>query len=175
MAVLPVEGLDRGFALHAFDHGHDDVAVLRRILLVDEDVVAVEDACVDHRLAVHREHEVRSPADEPAGHREAVFDVLFGEDGRAGGDAADDGQIHDVVALDGRRGLLRLAADDVHRAALAGLLLDEPLILQLPDGLVDRGRGLDAQIPRDVADRGRIAPLGHVFAHVFQDPFFSGR
>ena len=84
VAVFLVERLDRRFALHAVDHRDDDVSVAGGVLLLHEDVVAVEDARFDHGLSVDRQHEIRALADEAAGHGETVFDILLRQDLRSG-------------------------------------------------------------------------------------------
>jgi len=58
--VALLEGLDGGLAV---DHGRDDLAVLRALLLADDHPVPVGDGRVDHRVACHLEHEQVALAD----------------------------------------------------------------------------------------------------------------
>ena len=58
--VALLERLDGGLAV---DHGRDDLAVLRALLLADDHPVAVGDGRVDHRVARHLEHEQVALAD----------------------------------------------------------------------------------------------------------------
>ena len=67
----------------------------------DDHLVAVEDAGVDHGVALHLEDEVLPGAQHGFGHRHAVAFVLDGVDRRAGGDAA---QHRQFAHLAGRRG-----------------------------------------------------------------------
>ena len=72
VAVLALERLDGGLAV---DHRGDDVAVLGGRLLADDDVVAVADRGVDHRVADDLEQEQRALADQLLGQREDVLDA----------------------------------------------------------------------------------------------------
>lgn len=54
VAVALLEDLDRGLLV---EHGRDDIAVLRVLLLTHDDPVAVADRCVDHRVPDDLEHE----------------------------------------------------------------------------------------------------------------------
>src|SRR5438128_5701477 len=50
VVLLLVEALQRYFAV---DHGDDALAVGRFALLADDDIIAVGDVVLDHRLAAH--------------------------------------------------------------------------------------------------------------------------
>ena len=67
--------------------------------LLDDDDVAVEDAGVDHGVALHLQDEVLARAQQGLGHLKAVALLLDRLDGRAGGDAAEDRQLADVVGV----------------------------------------------------------------------------
>ena len=87
-------------ALHrrlVVDHRDHDVAAVGVQLLAHEDEVAVEDAVLDHRVALHpqREHLARLP-DEEAVDLDRVLDVLDGEQRRAGGDPPDQRHVDHV-------------------------------------------------------------------------------
>src|SRR5205807_290594 len=93
LVALAGEGLDRG--LLAGDAGDDDVALLGGGLLTDDDVVAVEDAGLDHGVAPHAEHEHRALAGEVGREREDLLHVLGGEDAGTGGDVTDERDVAD--------------------------------------------------------------------------------
>src|ERR1700693_3070913 len=69
-AVVAEETLDGGLVrrLVFARKRDDDVAVLRILLPADDHDVAVEDACVDHRLALHAKQELLTAAGERLGH-----------------------------------------------------------------------------------------------------------
>ena len=48
MIASPLERLDGRFVV--LRHRHDDIAVVRRLLLADDDVISVMDAGLDHAL-----------------------------------------------------------------------------------------------------------------------------
>ena len=60
------------------------------LLRAHDDPVAVADRGVDHRLADDLEDEQLALADELAGEREDLVDLLLGGDRDAGGDATDE-------------------------------------------------------------------------------------
>src|SRR4029077_15877156 len=64
----------------------DDIAVLRVLLAADDDVVAVEDARVDHRLTAYAEDELLTTASERLGDADISLDRMLGEQRAAGGD-----------------------------------------------------------------------------------------
>jgi hypothetical protein len=73
-----------------FDLRDDDVAVAGRRLRADEDVVAVLDVCLDHRIAAHLEDVGVAGRGEDVRDRERLRGVLIGLDRPAGRDLADD-------------------------------------------------------------------------------------
>ena len=79
------------------------------VLPAHDDVVAVVDAVVDHRLAAHAQQEVLARRREQLGHRQQLLDVPLGEQRSAGGDLAEQRQHADAG------GLLRGAAAFVER------------------------------------------------------------
>ena len=91
----------------------DDLAVARVLRALHDDDVAVEDAGVDHRLALDAEQEV---AAQRLGDREVVLDVLLGEQRPAGRDLPDERQLRRASAarrlapLAGRRARARAAS-----------------------------------------------------------------
>ena len=116
VAVALAEDLDRGLVV---EHGRDDLAVLRRLLLTDDDPVAVADRGVDHRLTDDLEHEQLALADELAGEREDLVDLLLGGDRDAGGDAADERHHRGVADLVPSRVVVAAGRDVVGRTAAA--------------------------------------------------------
>ena len=113
LVALAGERFDRG--LLAGDAGDDDVALLGGGLLADDDVVTVEDAGLDHRVAPHPQHEHRAFTGEVGREGEDLLDVLGGEDAGTGGDVTDERDVADGPALQvGARRRLEL---DVERPA----------------------------------------------------------
>ena len=84
-----IEGLDCGFALEPIDHGDYDIPVADTVLLFDQDVVPIHDTGLDHAFSFYDQHEVASTAQKTGGNREAVFDILLGQDRSSGSDTTD--------------------------------------------------------------------------------------
>ncbi len=78
-------------------------------LLAHDDVVAVEDAGLDHRVAAHAQHEEHAVAGEVLRDGEGLLDVLGREHAGAGGDVAHQGHVAHGPALD------RAAPDSMSR------------------------------------------------------------
>ncbi len=87
VAVALAEHLDGRLAV---EHRRDDLAVLGRALRAHDDPVAVADGGIDHRVADDLQHEQLALADELAGEREDLVDLLLGGDRDAGRDASDE-------------------------------------------------------------------------------------
>ena len=85
MVVLALESFDRRLVL---DQSGNNVSIGRIVLASHDDIVTVEDSCVDHRVAMHFEHDHRTGANELLGEGKHFFDVFFGQDRRTGGDPA---------------------------------------------------------------------------------------
>src|SRR5665647_2878709 len=150
-AALVVEALGGGLVA---DQRHDDLAVLRLILRVHDDEVAVEDAGAGHGVALHAEDEVVVVTAQEAGDVDELLDVLLGEDGHAGGDTTDQRQ----------RARRSESANDVQCARLGGIALDEPQALEIGEVRVyGRWRG-QVELRADLAHRRRIAVDAHAFA-----------
>ena len=73
---LPVQRLGRGLA------GHQ---------------IAIENAVVDHRIALHAQQKIRLWPEEPAIHLQVALDARPGQDGLAGRHAANQGEVQHVV------------------------------------------------------------------------------
>jgi hypothetical protein len=98
---LAVEPLNGRFT---FDHGDDDLAVGRIGPRIDDDQIAVKDRRIDHRVALHTEHECPRAADESGRQDEHLFEVLSGRDRYAGRNPADDGNHRDFRPIGVRGG-----------------------------------------------------------------------
>jgi len=92
---LLAQPLQGGFLAH--HQGDDDLAGIGGVGLADHHLVPVQDTGVDHRIALHLEHEMLPGAQEGFGHHHPVALVLDGLDRGAGGDAAEHGQLAHVV------------------------------------------------------------------------------
>ena len=161
MAVAALETLDGGVAV---DHGHDDGAVGRLLLRPHKNHVPVEDAGVDHALAADPE-EKEAVLGHLGGEEDVLFDVLLGQDGRAGGHVADHGDGDGVPPLL----VALLVLDQLHGARLAGIAADQASALQLVQVVVNGRARAEANGLADLTDAGRVvADLGHV-ADVVED------
>ena len=74
----------------AVDHGGDKFSVAGLVLRADDNVVPVEDARIDHRLAAHLEHEQIAVSGHGRGKTEDVLHVLLSRDGGTRSDAANE-------------------------------------------------------------------------------------
>ena len=88
----------------------DGVAGFGVGLLAHDDVVAVEDAGLDHGVAAHAQHEEHAVAGEVFRDGERLLDVLRREHAGAGGDVADERHVADGAALDRSRPTRRRGA-----------------------------------------------------------------
>jgi hypothetical protein len=84
-AVFFVEPFECRFA---FDHGADDLAILRRCLLLDDHPVAVHDAGADHAVALDLQSKLFSAA-HVAGDRQQPFGIFFAQEWFASGHSAE--------------------------------------------------------------------------------------
>jgi hypothetical protein len=126
----------------------------------DDDVVAVEDAGVDHRLAADAQHEQVAVSGEVLRDREQLLDVLGGEDARTRGDVAQQRNVTCRPPFDGRAGG-RLERD-LDRARLARIALEVPLVLERREVGVDGRRRRQADCFSDLANARRIAAPAHL-------------
>src|SRR5262245_48571550 len=108
--------LDRGLFIEQRD---DDLAGARGLLLLDDDVVALQDPRVDHAVAAHLEREQVLGLPEQLTQLQRPGPVLLGEDRLAGGDPAQD---RDAVAGYGGGGRPDAAGDAAGPADVARLL-----------------------------------------------------
>src|SRR4051812_40105257 len=128
-AVLAIERLHRGLVGRLVVTGErdDDVAVAGVLRPAHHDEVAVEDACLDHRLALHPQHEV---ALERLRHGDGLLEVLLGEQRSAGGDLPEQRQPGQLDDLRLRRDGL-LPASQLEGARLRRVAPQQPRSLEV--------------------------------------------
>ena len=96
MTGLPIKGFDGRFAFEAVDHGDDDLSVVRGFGLLYENQVTIHNPRFNHTLTAHPQHEIRAVCGEARRNRKAVLNVLFRENRRACGNAADNRNLNDI-------------------------------------------------------------------------------
>ena len=125
----------------------DDLAVAGLLLAVDDDVVAVGDVLLDHRVARDAEGElVVGPF--PLGEGQLLV-LLDGLDRRSGGDPAE--HLHPR----GRRG--GRVVEELDRPRHVRLAVDQPLLLQRLEVAHHPVGALDLELEADLTD-GRAVP-----------------
>src|SRR6266536_3251258 len=133
----------------AVHQGDDGLAGVGLVTLLHDDVVAVLDVLVDHRVAAHLE-DVAAPAarHQLIGDRDRL---VAGNrlDRLARGDQAEQREL-------GGAGLA-LGRDDLDRTALVVRAPDEALPLEVGQMLVDRGERLEVEVVRDLFEARGIA------------------
>jgi hypothetical protein len=156
---LLVEGLDGGFAV---DHRDDDVAVVGVELLVDDDVIAIHDAGVDHALAGHAQGV--DVAAEPGGDRDGSQGVLNGFDGFAGGYGAEDGYVNGLRSV-----------GEPEAASDPRLFVEEPLFDECADVVLDGPHGVITAVLSNIPKCRRTALFTEDLLDIAQDLglFFS--
>ncbi|VXB73960.1 hypothetical protein CURTO8I2_250177 [Curtobacterium sp. 8I-2] len=157
MAVALAEDLDGRLFV---EHGRDDVPVLGGLLRPDDDPVAVADRGVDHRLTDDLEHEELAGADELAGERDDLVDVLLGGDRDTGGDPAD--ERHERRGVDVRAADVggRLVNQDLERTRAVRVAADPATELELAELVGDAGERGEPGGVADLAHARRVAPRG---------------
>src|SRR5581483_10631528 len=149
----------------------DDLAVPRVLRALHDHEVAVEDARLDHRLALRAHDEV---ALREARHRDVLLDVLLGEQRTAGGDLAEDRQACHVAELDDVVGLAPLAAEQLQRTRLRRVALQQARALEVREVRVHRrGRG-EPYLLADLAHGRRVAVPVDVLDEVVPDLLLAG-
>lgn len=126
-----VESLDRRFVP---DKGNDDLAVFRRGLRLNENVIAVEDVRSDHAVSLDPQQK-RSGCRPSFGEVQDVLDILLGEKRYAGCYASDDR--HSAAA--GHRGYRKGARPE-------SLFLQKSFPLDCGNVVLHR-RGVDPEMP----------------------------
>ena len=155
LAVAFVVGLDR--RLVAGDTGDDDVAFSCGGLAVAHDVVPVEDADVDHRLAPDPQHEQFTVSGEVGGHGNDFLDVLGGENIGAGSHVADQGNVANGATFYVGSGVAFVA--DLDGAWLRRIADEVAGVLQVVEVRLDGGGRLEADGFADLAHRRWVTPL----------------
>ena len=156
-----MEALDRRLLPHERD---DDVAVGRGLLLAHDDVVALEDPGVAHRVAADAQDELRLVAADRCRHLDVVLDVLLGEHRLARGDSAHHGQPGPHDATHALHGAAHRPVEELDRARLGRVAPQQPDLLQVGQvGVHRRGRRQPDGLA-DVPHRGRVSVLGRVLA-----------
>ena len=138
LAVLALQPLDRGLVAQQRD---DDLAVVRRLLGMDDDLVAVKDSGVDHRVPAHAKGEafaVVAPGEIP-------LDILLRKNGQPGRHDADNG--HPLLLRQG------------DGAVFAAVDADQTGLVQLGQMIMYGGRGFQANRLHDFAHGGRVTLL----------------
>jgi hypothetical protein len=166
MVGLAEEALDRRLIVHQRD---DDLAVGRGVLRAHDDVVALEDSDVAHRLAAHAQHVLARLAPRQVRHLHVLLDVLLGQDRLAGRDVADQRQprpdraAHAVDhVLHGTGEILTHAVQQLDGARLGRIAAQQPEPLEVGEMRVDGRRGRQADGLADVPDGRRVAVLSRV-------------
>lgn len=146
--ALAVKALEGGVS--SVDQGDDDLALTSRAGTLDQDVVAIDDVFVSHRVAADFKGEDLAVTDDVA-QRDGLggFD---GFDGLARGDAAKQGQA--VVAF-----LTDAGGQHVDRTAAIMRALEEALVLQIGDVLVNSRERVEAETGGDLLVGGGVSVL----------------
>src|SRR5262249_24216826 len=145
---LAIELFDGRIA--AADQRDDGLAVVGAVAALDDDVVAVANAVLDHRIALDPQAERVVAAHEILGHADslAILDCL---DRTARGNLAKQLKMGD-------QGLLRLGRD-LQRAAVIVLAGNETLELEIAEMLVNGRERREPEVLTDLGERRREAVL----------------
>src|SRR5450432_983102 len=170
--TLRVVALHRGLVV---DHGDHDVAAAGLELLLHEDVVAVEDAVLDHRLALHAQREdLARLADEEAIDAHRVLDVLDGQQGHAGRDPTDQRNLDEVIVLPGRADRTP-HTDRSQGARLQIFTLQVSLLLQRAQVIVHPIGRANSEVEPNLAQGRRVAALADRLRDEIEDLALSVR
>src|SRR2546425_8168673 len=156
LAVEPFHG--GAFTMDERDHGLAGVGL---VAFLNDDVVAILDVLVDHRVATHLQ-DVAAPAprQELVRHRDRLV-TRHRFDGRTGRDKSEQRQL-------GGAGLT-LGRDDFDRPALVMRAPDVPFALEIGEVLVNRRQRLEAKLAGNFLETGGVALLVDVLPDVVQD------
>src|SRR5262249_53759871 len=137
------------------DPRNDDFAVARFVGLVDRQQIAIEDAYVDHAVAVDAQQIIGARAKEAAGQITRVLAVFLREDRTTGSDAPDDRQPGRFGQPDAARGARhhfdRAFACECFQVFFRGV------------------RRFETELARDVGARRRIAGVVDVATDEIED------
>ncbi len=170
----------------AVDHGGDKFSVAGLVLRADDNVVPVEDARIDHRLAAHLEHEQIAVSGHGCGKTENVLHVLLSRDGSTRSDTSNernrraflldvgDGDLdaNDLLSRLRRRGDAELGArpiGEVEGARQAGLADQVAVGLKCVKVMLHRRGRRQTDCRCDLAHRRREAAGCQLFVDNSQD------
>jgi len=164
--------LDRCFVIDLRD---DDFAEVGCLLLARENQVAVENACVNHGIALDAESEdIATAGEEVTVDGDCAFEVLHGENRRTGGNATDDRNLDDVAC-----GLLARIAfvgiQNLDTAAEARGAVDVAFLDEGCENGTYAVRGRNVEVVADFADRRRHVVFFGILLDVFVDFFLPCR
>src|SRR5258705_3688951 len=164
-AGLAVKPLHRGSL--TIDQGKHSLAGLGLVAFLNDDVVAVLDVLVDHRIAAHLE-DVAAPASRQQlvgyGDRLVTRDRL---DRSTGGDQPEQRQL--------RGPGLPLGRDDFDRPALVVRAPDVPFALEIGEVLVNGRQRLEAKLAGNLLEAGGVPLLFDVLPDVVEDLALASR
>ena len=164
-ATFASECFDRG--LVAGDPRHDDVAVVGRLLLTGDDVVAIENAGLDHRVAADAQHEQITFAREIGGEGQEFFDIFLGQNIGTGGHVADEGYMVDSTARD--NGPAIAIPVDFDGPGQVGVPFEEAEALQRAEVIVHGRRGGEPHGFADFSDRRGETTVFHTGFDALED------
>src|SRR6266576_1109710 len=158
-AGLAVEPLHRGPL--TIDQGNHGLAGLGLVAFLNDDVVAVLDVLVDHRIAAHLEDVAASaPRQQLVGHGDRLV-TRDRFDRSTGGDKSEQRQF--------RGAGLPLGGDDFDRPALVMGAPDVPFALEIGEVLVHRRQRLEAKLAGNFLEAGGVPLFFDVLSDVVQD------
>ena len=141
-------------------------------LLAHDDVVAVEDAGVDHGVAPDADHEELAVAGEVLRDGERLLDVLGREHAGAGGDVADEGDVAHRSALDRLRPTR--VVDDLDGPGLGGVAREVALVLEGGEVGVHGGARGEPDGLADLADARRVPAVADLGVDELEDLALTG-
>ena len=153
--------------------GDDDLPVPGLVPALDDDVVALQDPRVDHRVAAHLEDVLALVAARGLGYLHVLLDVLLGQDRRAGGDGADDRQAPGAHLVDGsldrRTGAPGGTVEQFQRTRLGRVAPQDAELLEVRKVGVHRGGRGEPHRLADIANGRRVAVLLRIAADEVED------
>ena len=153
---------------------HDDFTAFCSLLLTCEDEVAVENACIDHGIALDAEREdVGAAGEEIAVDGDRTFEVLDCKDGRTGGDSANDGDFDGVARC--RFGCGTVGVDNLDTAAEPRGSVEVALLDEGGQDGTDAVCRRNFKVVADFTDRRRHAVFLGVLLDVLVDFLLTGR
>lgn len=162
--------LDRCLVVYLCD---DDFALFGVFLLACENEVPVEDACIDHGVALDTEGEhVATAGEKIAVDGDCAFEVLHGENRRTGGHAADDGNFYCIARCLVFRSIC-IGRENFDSSAEARRAVDVALLDEGGEDEAYTVRRRNLEMVPDFAHGRRHVVLFGVLLDVFQDFFLT--